>query len=85
MKTTPCAACKRPLIFATLRDADGQPILHESGPKAGRPKVIPLDARSPVYEAIEDIDTGQVVAVRARTCYVSHYATCTDPNRFSGK
>lgn len=45
-------------------------------------KPIPLDLRSPVYELGTDL-TGHALAKPAPGRYTSHFATCTDPNRFS--
>jgi hypothetical protein len=45
-------------------------------------KIIPLDKRAPVYEVVADL-TGQVVARRAYSIYVSHFSTCPKANDFS--
>lgn len=69
-------------MFAPVIDADGKPVLDDKG----RPKTVPLDMVAPVFEVVECSETGAVVgAVRAYGSFVSHFATCTDPNRFSRK
>jgi len=46
-------------------------------------RMIPLDPSAPVYELLED---GVVVsAVRSATAMVSHFATCSKANLFSGR
>jgi len=49
-------------------------------------KKIPLDARAPVYRAVEGqmINDG-VVIERTSDSLVSHFATCREANQFSGK
>ena len=44
---------------------------------------IPLDKIGPIYE-IEEVE-GVMNAVKIEGAYISHFATCTDPGRFSGK
>ena len=39
---------------------------------------IPLDPRAPVYQVVDG------VAVRNTKAMVSHFATCSQANRFSG-
>jgi hypothetical protein len=46
-------------------------------------KIIPLDIKSPVYEVEEDM-TGEKRATRRGTAYVTHFATCSKANDFSG-
>lgn len=73
MKTTPCRGCGKPIVFvAILRDdgLNGQ---------------IPLDPRPPVYQiTLSDQDGTPKEAVRLRTAYVSHFATCPQAAEFSG-
>lgn len=46
-------------------------------------KKIPLDMKPPVYGIIRrSQDT--VEAYRAQDCFVSHFTTCPQANRFSG-
>jgi hypothetical protein len=50
--------------------------------KGEKGKLIPLDKRAVVYEVRADM-MGEEVAVPIGERYVSHFATCTDPARFS--
>lgn len=45
-------------------------------------KPIPLDMDEPVYDVVVDSTGSRATKVNS---YVSHFKTCTDPNRFSGK
>ena len=45
-------------------------------------KAIPLDVVAPAYRVVTGPD-GTLRAERAEDAYVSHFATCTDPQRFS--
>lgn len=47
-------------------------------------KRIPLDARAPVYVATTG-SNGKVIAKRLEGGMVSHFATCRDADRFSGR
>lgn len=48
-------------------------------------KVIPLDPTPPVYEidSIERHGKAEIVVVRTRTAFVSHFATCSAASAFS--
>lgn len=59
--------------------ACGCPLMFVKGEKG---KLIPLDKRTVVYEIRPDM-VGEEVAVPIAERYVSHFATCTDPSRFS--
>lgn len=45
-------------------------------------KKIPLDAVAPVYHVVGE-DACTPTAERASACFVTHFATCPDANRFS--
>jgi len=70
-KVRPCDACAK-LILDVVTDA-------------GKRQV--LDISAPVYALGQSVTKEGVtpLAVRATGVFVSHFATCTDPNRFSGK
>ncbi len=55
--------------------ACGKELLFAEGPNG---KAIPLDLSAPVYRVL---DNG--TCVREAGCYVTHFASCTDPSRFS--
>lgn len=57
--------------------ACNRPIIFASDPSG---RLIPLDAGPPVYVLL-DGDKCE----RARGYYVSHFATCSDPSRFSSE
>lgn len=51
-------------------------------------KMIPLDAKAPVY-LIKDVKDGETRCLRVGrddlpACYVSHFSTCPKANEFSG-
>ena len=69
MKSTPCRGCGRPIVFAINKDT-------------GKP--IPLDPKPPVYGVVEEAD-GEIVCKRLELAMVSHFATCSKANEFSGK
>jgi len=69
MKPTPCRGCGRPIVFA---------INHDTG------MVIPLDPKPPVYGVLEEAD-GEIVCKRLERAMVSHFATCSKANDFSGR
>jgi hypothetical protein len=66
-----CAGCGKPIIFAHITRTDG------------KPGVIPLDARAPVYEVHTD-EFGERFGKRMTTAFVSHFATCPKANDFGG-
>jgi len=53
------------------------PVIFAKGPNG----TVVLDARAPVYRVVVR-DTG-LVAERTEDCFVTHFATCRDPNSFS--
>ncbi len=53
------------------------PVIFATGPNGH----VVLDARAPVYRLVER--DGALIAERATDCFVTHFATCKDPNRFS--
>lgn len=57
--------------------ACGCPLVFAEGPNG---KDIPLDERAPTYRLGKD---GK--AERTPDVFVSHFATCSDPDRFSGR
>lgn len=57
------------------------PILFIRSRESG--KLIPLDLRAPVYRVERDM-LGEEIAVRS-DAMVSHFASCSDPDRFSKK
>jgi hypothetical protein len=54
------------------------PVIFAEGPNG----TVVLDAKAPVYRVVER--DGLLVAERMADCFVTHFATCKDPNRFSG-
>lgn len=64
-----CRGCGKEIVFADLVDDQGIFI----------GKSVPLDPKPPVYEINSD-----GTAERRRGAMVSHFATCTEANRFSG-
>jgi len=69
MKPTPCRGCGKPIVFAINKDTG---------------MVIPLDPKPPVYAVVEEAD-GEIVCKRLELAMVSHFATCSKANEFSGK
>jgi hypothetical protein len=63
-----CRGCGKPIVWAVLVDG----------------KKIPLDPRPPVYDQIGTAKDGSPMVQRARTCMVSHFATCPKASEFSG-
>lgn len=59
----------------------GRPIVFA---RNGEGKMIPLDPTPPVY-AVAEIAEGTVQCTRLQTAMVSHFATCTNPGKFSGR
>lgn len=57
------------------------PVIWAHNPNTGKP--MPLDARAPVYR-VELVDR-KLTAVRDRTAFVGHHATCRDVATFSGR
>lgn len=53
------------------------PVIFAAGPNGP----VILDAKAPVYRVVER--HGELVAERTTDCFVTHFATCKDPNRFS--
>lgn len=60
--------CGRPIVFA----------LNDKGTR------IPLDPAAPVYRVTGKTPEGVPVIERVRECAVSHFATCSMANHFSG-
>lgn len=52
--------------------------------KTEKGATIPLDRVKPIYR-VEEGEGGFPKAVKVEGAYISHFATCTDPGRFSGK
>lgn len=71
--TTPCRGCGRPVIFVSVAKPDGS---HAT---------VPLDPSAPVFYRESDGEGGGVwVQDRTREILVSHFATCSKANDFSG-
>ncbi len=69
MTTTTCRGCGKPIVFAM-------------GPNG---KLIPLDPKPHVYTVeSESVDSSQLVARLVPGAMVTHFATCTAANQFSG-
>jgi len=66
------------LVHRKSCEACGVPLMLVVGPNG---KQIPLDTKAPVYELHTSREG--VRCRRAAGAYVTHYATCTDPGRFS--
>lgn len=47
-------------------------------------KKVPLDPTPPTYYLGDLISGGTFKIMRSDTCYVSHFATCSHANEFSG-
>lgn len=62
-----CKACGAPLQFV----------------KTPEGKIVPLDLRAPVFLITVKADGTELATRAEKGFHVSHYATCTDPNRFS--
>lgn len=68
--TTPCRGCGKPVIF--VRTAEG--------------KTVPLDPVAPIFVRERDGDGGALWAQdRGDSVFVSHFATCSRANDFSGR
>lgn len=67
MNQRPCKGCGKPIIFAK----------NETG------KIVPLDARAPVYEIKKDFDGESVASLTQENFYVSHFSICSKANDFS--
>lgn len=74
IRTTPCRGCGKRVMFVTTAD----------GAK------VPLDVVAPVFHRIWDPDSQAAFWVSdsqgggERTAFVSHFATCSHANEFSG-
>lgn len=71
MKTVPCKGCGAPLVWAV-------------NPATG--KRVPLDARSVVYQLVEQLQVGaepKLEAIRKPNHFVSHFQTCPKAAEFS--
>lgn len=68
MVTTKCKGCGKEIIFG-------------SGPRGQR---IPIDMKPPVYQIVDDPDADSPMVMRVALAGVSHFATCSEANRFSG-
>ena len=65
-----CKGCGNPIVWGETEEG----------------KKIPLDPRAPVYvETDPDTQTQPIPVTRSRIAMVSHFATCPDANRFSGR
>lgn len=72
--TTPCRGCGKPVLFVTTINARGEQVN------------VPLDPVAPVYVRQRDGDGGAVWAQdTSRELLVSHFATCSHANDFSGR
>lgn len=72
--TTKCRNCGRKIIFVTAVNAAGQQM------------TIPLDPSEPIYVRQRNGDGGAVWAQdTSRELLVSHFATCSKANDFSGR
>lgn len=69
--TTPCKGCGKPIVFVAAVDANGNHVQ------------VPLDPAAPVYLQQSDGEGG-TVWTRERSAMVSHFATCSQANQFSG-
>lgn len=63
-----CRGCNREIVWGTTEDG----------------KKIPLDPRAPVYVSIRQDASGDLLIKRTSMSMVSHFATCSAANRFSG-
>ena len=73
--TVPCKGCGRPVIFVTAFRADGTTT------------TVPLDPSAPIYAREPDGEGGGVwsrVDPKTAPIFVSHFATCSNANQFSG-
>jgi hypothetical protein len=77
-KTSPCAGCGKPIVWATSPDG----------------KAIPLDPRPAIYTVYQDTEAlyclRQVMIERGRESLpgylmVTHFATCPKASEFSGR
>lgn len=68
--------------FPESRCKCGRPIVWAKNTQSGKP--IPLDPRPPTYVVTKEQDGG-VLAHRAETVMVSHFATCPMASQFSGR
>jgi len=69
MKKGKCRGCGKEIIWGENADT-------------GRP--VPLDPTPPVYHVVE-LPNGKVMAHRDKHSMVTHFATCPDANKFSGR
>lgn len=86
--TVPCKGCGKPIVWAQVTRGDGSTVR------------MPLDAKAPTYYLSGKLGDGTVMASRADgqgrdaagtltserapIAYVSHFATCSKANDFSG-
>lgn len=75
-----CKGCGREIVWAVVVDGFGKPVLNA----AGQPTRVPLDPSAPVY-LLQRPRGGEACAQRFHECMVSHFSTCSEANRFSGK
>lgn len=72
-RTSKCRGCGRDVVFVTARNAKGDQV------------TVPLDPSAPVYYRESDGEGGGIwVQDRSREVLVSHFATCSKANDFSG-
>lgn len=68
---TNCRGCGRKVMFVTTVDG----------------KKVPLDPSAPVYHRVHDPDSGKAFWIQESggEAMVSHFATCSHANEFSGR
>lgn len=69
MVTTDCKGCGKKIVWAKITTRDGAP------------GVIPLDASAPCYTL--KMVNGEMRGEREYMAFVSHFATCSQANKFS--
>jgi hypothetical protein len=71
--TRPCRGCGKQVLFVAAVAKDGKRV------------TVPLDPVAPVYVRLQDGEGGSFWAQdTSRELLVSHFATCSQANRFSG-